>query len=64
LDGTEVEKDLSFDEELFIQADPFENEEPDDEEYSGFTGNEGVSATHFYHRTVSSVLAFKFISGS
>jgi hypothetical protein len=53
LDGTEVDKDLRFSEDLFIQADPFENEEPDDEDYSGFTGNEGVSATHFYNRTVS-----------
>lgn len=64
LDGTEVEKDLSFDEDFFIQADAFENEEPDDEEYSGFTGNEGVSATHFYHRTVGSVWTFEFISRS
>lgn len=55
LDGTEVEKELQFDDEHFVQMDPFEKEEPDDEDYSGFTGNEGVSATHFYHRTVGSV---------
>lgn len=55
LDGTELDKNLDFDESFFIQADPFENEEPDDEEYSGYTGNEGVSATHFYHRTVRSI---------
>ena len=52
LDGTEVAKDLEFDEDLFMQEEPFENEERDDEDYSGFTGNEGVSATHFYNRTV------------
>jgi hypothetical protein len=53
LDGTEIDKDLNFDEEYFIQENPFENKAPDAEDYSGFTGNEGVSATHFYHRTVS-----------
>jgi hypothetical protein len=52
LDGTEITNDLEFDEEDFIQKDPFESINPDDEEYSGFTGNEGVSATHFYNRTV------------
>lgn len=52
LDGSEVARDLEFKEELFIQHEPFKGAEPDDEDYSGFTGNEGVSATHFYHRTV------------
>jgi hypothetical protein len=52
LDGTEVAKDLEFDEESFIQVDALADEDPDDEDYSGFTGNEGVSTTHFYHRTV------------
>jgi len=54
LDGREVAKDMECNEkEMFIQTDPFEEVEPDDEDYSGFTGNEGVSATHFYRRTVS-----------
>jgi hypothetical protein len=53
LDGVEVDKDLEFDEKDFIQKEPFENKAPDAEDYSGYTGNEGVSATHFYHRTVS-----------
>lgn len=52
LDGTEVAQGLEFDEESFIQLAPLEDEDPDDEDYSGFTGNEGVSTTHFYHRTV------------
>lgn len=43
LDGTEVDRNLTFDEENFIQSDPFDHEDPDDEDYSGFTGNEGVS---------------------
>ena len=57
LDGTEIAKDLDFDEALFMQNDPFEDEEPDDEDYSGFTGNEGVLATHFYNRTASKLKA-------
>lgn len=52
LDGTEVTKDLEFDDENFIQEEPFESIDPDEEDYSGYTGNEGVSATHFYSRTV------------
>ena len=55
LDGAEVAQDLEFDEKTFIQEDPLKETEPDDEDYSGFTGNEGVSATHFYHRTVYSL---------
>jgi hypothetical protein len=53
LDGVEVANDLDLDESLFVQNKPFDGQKPDKEEYSGFTGNEGVSATHFYHRTVS-----------
>ncbi|TVY44089.1 hypothetical protein LOCC1_G004493, partial [Lachnellula occidentalis] len=53
LDGTEVAKDLTFDEGTLIQADALADADPDDEDYSGFTGNEGVSTTHFYHRTVA-----------
>lgn len=52
LNGMEIDKNIAFDEDQFTQENPFENEQPDDEDYSGFTGNEGVSATHFYHRTV------------
>ena len=35
LDGTEVDKDLDFDEAFFIQEDPFEDKSPDNEDYSG-----------------------------
>ncbi len=52
LDGTEVARDLDFKDGDFIQEQLFKDLQPDDEEYSGFTGNEGVSATHFYHRMV------------
>ncbi|RDW69921.1 hypothetical protein BP5796_08318 [Coleophoma crateriformis] len=53
LDGTIVAKDILIDEDLFIQTDPFEGIDPDDEDYSGPTGNEGVTTTHFYNRTVA-----------
>lgn len=53
LDGKLIAEELDFDENLFIQQDPFNNKQPDEEDYSGYTGNEGVSATHFYRRTVS-----------
>lgn len=59
LDGREIMTDIAFDEENFIQEEPLKDEEPDEEDFSGFTGNEGVSATHFYHRTVR---AFKVLS--
>ncbi|KAE9367525.1 hypothetical protein N431DRAFT_348602 [Stipitochalara longipes BDJ] len=52
LDGTDIDKDLNFDEERFVQTDPFGNEHPDDEDYAGTYGNGGPCATHFYHRTV------------
>ncbi|TVY39810.1 hypothetical protein LSUB1_G005264 [Lachnellula subtilissima] len=53
LDGTQIAKELPFDEETFIQTDALADVDPDDKDYSGFTGNEGVSTTHFYHRTVA-----------
>lgn len=53
LDGIDVAHDLDFDESLFVQNRPLTDQAPDrEEDYSGYTGNEGVSATHFYHRTV------------
>ena len=53
LHGTELAGDLKFDMETLIQNDPFRDVSPDEEDYSGFTGNEGVSTTHFYRKTVS-----------
>jgi len=53
LDGTKLTEDLEIDMETFIERDPFRDISPDAEDYSGYTGNEGVSTTHFYRRTVS-----------
>jgi hypothetical protein len=54
LDGTEIAQNFDFDEKHFVRETPFDDVLPDSEDYSGYTGNEGVSATHFYHRTVKS----------
>jgi hypothetical protein len=52
LEGTEIDIILQIDDEILIQESPFDKVDSDDEEYSGYTGNEGVSATYFYRRTV------------
>jgi len=56
IDGTEIATDVELSEEDVVQEDAFEGVDPDDEDYSGPTGNEGVSATHFYHRTCVVIL--------
>ena len=43
-----------------IQEDPFFNHDPDEEDYKGFTGNEGATATHVYRLTVKIYLLFLF----
>lgn len=35
-----------------VQETPFEAEPPDEEDFQGFTGNEGANATHWYRRAV------------
>lgn len=51
LDGQCLAEDVSIDEEEVVQQAFFESAEPDDEDYSGWTGNEGTNATHFYRRS-------------
>lgn len=55
-DGHVVADSVGVCDELFIQQDLF-NDHPDEEEFSGFTGNEGTSATHFYRQTVCVALS-------
>jgi hypothetical protein len=45
-------RDIPLDKDDIVQPKPFSGD-PDEEDWSGPTGNEGVSATHFYHSTVS-----------
>ncbi|ERF75102.1 hypothetical protein EPUS_07791 [Endocarpon pusillum Z07020] len=47
----EIAKTVDFDVEDIAQGDIFERA-PDGEDFTGYTGNEGVSTTHFYHDTV------------
>ena len=49
-DGTAVAEELDFRTSDIVQPNVFDGE-PDDEEYSGPTGNEGVTTTHFYRDT-------------
>jgi 2-oxoglutarate-Fe(II)-dependent oxygenase superfamily protein len=46
-----TEVNIRNDDKMFVQDDPF-NDDPDDEDFGGYTGNEGATATHFYRRTV------------
>jgi hypothetical protein len=54
MNGKLVAENVDIDEEDFLEENPFEDRTPDDEDYSGYTGNEGVSATQWYRDTVSS----------
>ena len=45
--GSVMARDVPFEEENILQPEPFDRD-PDDEDYSGWTGNEGVSATHWF----------------
>lgn len=52
LHGAVIATRLQFNEDNIVQKNPFARD-PDDEEYTGFTGNEGVSTTHFFRDSVS-----------
>ncbi|KIW68644.1 hypothetical protein PV04_04573 [Phialophora macrospora] len=59
LDGRRIDRAIDYrssgvavDEETFVGFADEEDEEPDDEEHSGFTGNEGCTATYWYRTTV------------
>jgi hypothetical protein len=52
LDGSQITENVPLNEDDIVQQEPFSGD-PHDEDWSGPTGNQGVSATHFYHNTVS-----------
>lgn len=55
--GVEIVKGVELAERNMIQAEVFKGSLPDEErDYTGFTGNEGVSTIHFYRETVSRML--------
>ncbi|PWY95940.1 hypothetical protein BO94DRAFT_455780 [Aspergillus sclerotioniger CBS 115572] len=57
--GTVVGQKLPFPKELLIQ-NGISNRDPDKEKFSGFTGNEGASATHFYRATGALIIPERF----
>jgi hypothetical protein len=56
---TEVAKNIDFAIEDIAQGNIFKRA-PDYENYTGYTGNEGVSTTHFYNDTIILVLPRRF----
>ena len=56
LDGSLLAREIPINEADIVQEHPFERD-PDKENFGGYTGNEGASATHFYHDTVRVPLA-------
>ena len=54
-----VAKNVDFEARDIAQGNIFKRA-PDDEDYSGCTGNEGVSTTHFYHDTVALLVSRKW----
>ena len=55
-DGQQVAEDMVLEEDDIIENLDFSGIEPDEEECDGWTGNEGCTATHFYHRTCAVIL--------
>ena len=58
-DGQRVAERLPLEIAEIIQPGVFTGD-PDEEDYSGFTGNEGVNATHFYQKTCVVLLPRRF----
>jgi hypothetical protein len=52
LAGRAIGEEIDIEEDDIIQDEPFEDREPDDEDFEGYTGNEGAFATHWYRDTV------------
>jgi 2OG-Fe(II) oxygenase superfamily len=50
-------KEVTINNAIFVQEDPFPDE-PDHEDFTGFTGNEGATATHIYRLTVKNLSFF------
>jgi len=53
LDGTEVARDIFISKWEMLDPGIFDDRELDDEEYEGWTGNEGATTTHWYRSSVS-----------
>lgn len=54
--GETLAESIELEEEEIIGGVDFANVQPDDEECDGWTGHEGCTATHFYHRTCAVIM--------
>jgi hypothetical protein len=52
LDGTRVAEEILISKWEMLDPEVFENRKPDDEDYEGWTGNEGATTTHWYRSSV------------
>ncbi|EME89412.1 uncharacterized protein MYCFIDRAFT_213654 [Pseudocercospora fijiensis CIRAD86] len=52
-DGTQLITDMTIEEDCLLFEEAFQaySRDPDDEDYTGFTGNEGAQSTHWYRDT-------------
>ncbi|PLB53979.1 hypothetical protein P170DRAFT_469455 [Aspergillus steynii IBT 23096] len=58
--GDVVGERLPFLDEMIVQDNIFERD-PDEEDYEGYTGNEGAPATHFYKQTGALIIPKGFV---
>ncbi|KAG9713792.1 hypothetical protein KCU73_g16412, partial [Aureobasidium melanogenum] len=47
-DGLVIITDLAIEEGDILQEEPYEDRDPDEHEYEGWTGNAGATSTHWY----------------
>ncbi|KAF2461229.1 hypothetical protein BDY21DRAFT_360389 [Lineolata rhizophorae] len=52
LDGTQLAEDIPVEEDQVICEIPYNERDPDEEGYTGFTGNAGAEAEHWYRDTI------------
>ncbi|THX79990.1 hypothetical protein D6D04_04863 [Aureobasidium pullulans] len=51
-DGNVIATDLDIEEDDIVQPDPYEDRDPDEDSYEGWTGNAGATSTHWYKGSV------------
>ncbi|THY89047.1 hypothetical protein D6C92_07375 [Aureobasidium pullulans] len=51
-DGNVIATDLDIEEDDIVQPDPYEDRDPDEDSYEGWTGNAGATSTHWYKDSV------------
>ncbi|KAI1333053.1 hypothetical protein F5Y16DRAFT_2023 [Xylariaceae sp. FL0255] len=61
LGGTTVFESLDYEANNILNERQFDEESPDDEDHTGFTGNEGATATYWYRNTVCLVVPQAFL---